>query len=146
MPHQLAAAHGKLSLALVGASQHFHHPFIRLLVRFEAIDSFGCPAMLEGTMKFHGGGLQLHAGLQTIGRFGAATDESINFFFQINKRLFHGTATIGPRPEQSKLVKQCSALFGTLVWRRTARRFCKKSVELSRINMEINDLHKHCLG
>jgi hypothetical protein len=102
--------------------------------------------MLEGTVKFHSSGLQLHAGLQAVGRFGAPADKSINLFLQVDKRLFHNAATIGPAAGQSKLVKQCSALIGTLLWRRTASPHLKKSMELSRINVEINDLHKHFLG
>jgi hypothetical protein len=41
----------------VSASQHFHHPLIRLLVRFETIDAFGRPAMFESAMKFDRCGL-----------------------------------------------------------------------------------------
>jgi hypothetical protein len=103
LPHRLGGVGGTLNLALVGASQHFHHPLVRLLVCFEAIDAFGRPAMLEGAVKFNRRLLQLHASFQTVGRSGVATDKSVNLFFQVDKRLFHATATLNSVAEQSKL-------------------------------------------
>lgn len=58
--------------------------------------------MLESLVQLRGRFLQLHSGPQTVRRFGAAADESVDFFLNVDKRLFHGVFRIDRRTRQSK--------------------------------------------
>jgi len=63
---------------------------VRLFVSFETMNALGQPAMLECLVKFQSRGLHPHSGLKPVRRSGAPADEAVNFFLDVDERLFHG--------------------------------------------------------
>ena len=80
-------------------------------MRLEAIHAFRQPAMLESIVKLQSRGLYLHPGFPAFGRLRSFTDEAVNFFFDVDKRLFHGDATVNPATAQGKRLATSSAWF-----------------------------------
>ncbi len=59
--------------------------------------------MLESDMKFRPQRLQFHSRFQTVRRFRAAADETVNFFLDVDERWLHGAVSLIVCIPQSKL-------------------------------------------
>ncbi len=53
-------------------------------------------------MQFHRESLQLHPGLESIGRSGTSADDLPNIFFHVDERLLHSGVTVCQRAGQHK--------------------------------------------
>ena len=81
--------------------QHFGHPFVCLLMGFEAIYS-PWPSKFESLVKLHRSLLQSHSSLPTVRRFRAPPDEAVNLFLDVDERLFHCLSRLDRDERQSK--------------------------------------------
>ncbi len=55
----------------------------------ETVNTLGSPAVPQRTVQLHRQGLQLHPALESVRRSGAAPDNPVDLFLDIDERLFH---------------------------------------------------------
>ena len=69
---------------------------------FETVDAARNAQAAEGFSPRDGIGLVARCGRERIRRFGAPPDEVVNFFLDVDERLFHDDVRINRRAAQSK--------------------------------------------
>lgn len=85
---------GGVALGFLAPRQHAVHPFVRLLVGFETVNTFRSPAVLERTVQLNCERLQLHGVLESVRSLGAPSDDFGDPFFDIDERWYHSNRRI----------------------------------------------------
>jgi hypothetical protein len=71
-------------------------------VGFETVNALWAPMLFESSVKFQSRLLQSHSRDKRVGRQFPFPNDSINLFLNVDERLLHVAAILGPHPMQSK--------------------------------------------